>query len=67
MNPTQLLSARMVMQRLSIARSTLHKWQHTRAFPRPLKIDHNVVRWSSEDVELWIANNLKQNFEEVNV
>ena len=50
----QLLTARMIMKRLGIARSTLHKWQTTRDFPRPLRLAHNVVRWRVEDVERWI-------------
>ena len=50
----QLLTARMIMKRLGIARSTLHKWQTTRDFPQPLRLAHNVVRWRLEDVERWI-------------
>ena len=55
----QLLTARMIMKRLGIARSTLHKWQTTRDFPRPLRVAHNVIRWRLEDVERWIETHFK--------
>ena len=55
----QLLTARMIMKRLGIARSTIHKWQTTRGFPRPLRLAHNVVRWRLKDVERWIEIHFK--------
>ena len=53
----EFVSANDICNRLSIARSTINKWQETRKFPLPIKIGNYCNRWRKAEVDSWIAEN----------
>ena len=54
----EFVSAGDICTRLSIARSTINKWQETRKFPLPIKIGNYCNRWRKTEVDAWVAENL---------
>lgn len=46
------LNARLVMERYSIARSTIWDWVQKGKLPPPIKI-HGVTRWLVDELEEW--------------
>lgn len=53
----EFVSAGDICTRLSIARSTINKWQETRKFPLPIKIGNYCNRWRKTEVDSWVAKN----------
>ena len=53
--PDRLLSRRAVELRAGLSRSTLYRMMRVGAFPEPFRIGPGAVRWSSAEVERWIA------------
>ena len=53
----EFISASDICTRLSIARSTINKWQETRNFPLPVKIGNYCNRWRKAEVDSWVAEN----------
>ena len=53
----EFISANDICTRLSIARSTINKWQETRNFPLPVKIGNYCNRWRKAEVDSWVAEN----------
>lgn len=53
----EFVSASDICTRLSIARSTINKWQETRKFPLPIKIGNYCNRWRKTEVDSWVAKN----------
>ena len=53
----EFISASDICTRLSIARSTINKWQETRDFPLPVKIGNYCNRWRKTEIDSWVAEN----------
>ena len=53
----EFISAVDICARLSIARSTINKWQETRNFPLPVKIGNYCNRWRKAEVDSWVSEN----------
>ena len=53
----EFISAVDICARLSIARSTINKWQKDRNFPLPVKIGNYCNRWRKAEVDSWVAEN----------
>ena len=53
----EFCSANEICTRLSIARSTINKWQQDRNFPLPIKIGSYCNRWRRADVDAWVKEN----------
>ena len=53
----EFFSANEICTRLSIARSTINKWQDTRNFPLPVKIGNYCNRWRKAEVDAWVKEN----------
>lgn len=53
----EFISASDICTRLSIARSTINKWQQDRNFPLPVKIGNYCNRWRKTEVDSWVAEN----------
>lgn len=53
----EFVSAGDICARLSIARSTINRWQQTRHFPLPVKIGNYCNRWRKAEVDSWVAEN----------
>ncbi|MGC6448688.1 MAG: helix-turn-helix transcriptional regulator [Rubripirellula sp.] len=53
----EFISASDICTRLSIARSTINKWQQDRNFPLPVKIGNYCNRWRKAEVDSWVAQN----------
>lgn len=48
-------SSKDICKKLAIGRSTINKWQDTKAFPRPeLIIGGQCNRWNADEVDAWI-------------
>lgn len=47
------LNQKLVMERLSISRSTLWRWTSENNFPKPLKLSPGCTRWRLIDIEQW--------------
>ena len=54
----EFCSANEICTRLSIARSTINKWQEDRHFPMPIKIGSYCNRWRRVEVDAWVEENL---------
>jgi prophage regulatory protein len=52
--PRKLLTAQEVMERTTLAKSTLHDWARTGKGPRSFKFGRRRV-WAEADVLAWIA------------
>ena len=53
----EFFSANEICARLSIARSTINKWQKDRNFPLPVKIGNYCNRWRKAEVDSWVKEN----------
>ena len=53
----EFISAADICARLSIARSTVNKWQKDRNFPLPVTIGNYCNRWRKAEVDSWVAEN----------
>ena len=53
----EFISASDICTRLSIARSTINKWQQDRNFPLPIKIGNYCNRWRKAEVDSWVTEN----------
>lgn len=51
-----LLTERELIDRLSISRSTLYRWQTAGSFPKRLHIGPGRVAWRACEVEAWILS-----------
>ena len=49
-----LLRAPQILERLSISRSTLHRWVREGRFPPPVQLGPNVSCWRASTVEAWL-------------
>ncbi|MCO5157569.1 MAG: AlpA family phage regulatory protein [Aquamicrobium sp.] len=50
-----LLTARQVMDRLGVSRSTLYAMIRADEFPKPIQITRGRVGWIMQEVEEWFA------------
>lgn len=50
-----LLPLAAVLERVGVCKGTVYSWMRRGEFPRPLRVGPNSVRWSSLEVERWIA------------
>ena len=50
-----LLSRRQVERRTGLSRTSIYDYMRAGRFPTPLKVGPGAVRWSSAEIEAWIA------------
>jgi prophage regulatory protein len=60
MEDKEFLSFKDIMDKLSIARSTIDRWEKEGNFPRRIKISANKVRWKSTEISEWLRNKVKE-------
>ena len=51
----RLLTRREVERRVGMGRSSVYRAMREGRFPEPLRIGPKSVRWSSHEIEAWIA------------
>ena len=54
-----LLTRPEVERRVRLSRSSLYRKMHEGTFPVGIKVGERAVRWSSEEVEAWLAERPK--------
>ena len=54
-----LLTRQQVEQRTGLARSSIYRLMRRNAFPEPIRIGERAVRWSSQELETWLADRPK--------
>lgn len=51
--PGTLIRIREVCDLVGVCRATVYRWVSEGAFPRPVRISDNAVRWKVDEIEAW--------------
>ena len=51
-----LLTRQQVEQRTGLARSSIYRLMRRQKFPEPRRLGERAVRWSSQELEAWLAD-----------
>ena len=54
-----LLTRRQVEGRTGLARSSIYRLMRLQKFPEPIRIGERAVRWSTQELETWLADRPK--------
>jgi len=54
--PNGLLKRQEIETELKISCATIYRWIKSGAFPKPIQLGSNMVRWKATDINAWISS-----------